>query len=187
MLERVAVTTNYCYIGNNKMHPGETITLVVVNKTVIKGNWNIVPYTDINIAAQVHAKKPKAISTFAAGMTVMTVIFSQRNYSANVLLLNGDWDEDIGGVFDGLAIIFINAPVGNTSVTVISYKFHHNLYHGKIDLFRIGCMDITTFNDKSTHHTTWDAFNYADSKMEFIMLIMILTLILLQIIIITQL
>ena len=46
----------------------------------------------------------------------MTVIFSQGIYSANVLLLNGDWDEDIGGVFDGLAIIFSNAPVGNTSV-----------------------------------------------------------------------
>ena len=44
-LERVAVSTNYCYIGNNKMHPGETITLVAVNKTVIKDNWNIVPYT----------------------------------------------------------------------------------------------------------------------------------------------
>ena len=64
---------------------------MVVNKTVIKGNWNIVPYTDINIGAQVHAKKPKAISAFAAGMTV---IFSQRNYSANVLLLNGDWKFD---------------------------------------------------------------------------------------------
>ena len=68
---------------------------VVVNKTVIKGNWNIVPYTDINIAAQVDGKEPKAISAFAAGMTV---IFSIGNYTANVLLSHGDWDVDIGGV-----------------------------------------------------------------------------------------
>ena len=53
---------------------------VLVNKTVIKGNWNIVPYTDIKIAAQVHTKEPKAISAFAAGMTI---IFSLGNYSAN--------------------------------------------------------------------------------------------------------
>ena len=44
---------------------------VLVNKTIIKGNWNIVPYTDINIAAQVDGKEPKAISAFAAGMTVI--------------------------------------------------------------------------------------------------------------------
>ena len=123
---------------------------VVVNKTVIKGNWNIVPCTDINIAAQVDGKEPKAISAFAAGMTV---IVSLGNYSANVLLSHGDWDEDIGDVFDGLAIIFSDAPVGNTFVTVISSTFYHNLYHGNHDLFRIGCMVTTTFNVKSTHHT----------------------------------
>ena len=134
---------------------------VVVNKTVIKGNWNIVPYTDINIATQFDGKEPKAISAFAAGMTV---IFSQRNYCANVLLLNGDWDDDIGGVFDGLAIIFRNAPVINTSVTVISCKFRHNLYRGNIDAFRIGCMVTTTFNYKSIHHTPWDILTISDSK-----------------------
>ena len=134
---------------------------VVVNKTVIKGNWNIVPYTDINIATEVDGKEPKAISAFAAGMTV---IFSQGNYSANVLLLNGDWDEDIGGVFDGLAIIFSDAPVGNTFVTVTSFKFRHNLYRGNIDLFRIGCMVTTTFNDKSTYHTSWDILTISDSN-----------------------
>ena len=134
---------------------------VIINKTVIKGNWNVVSYTDINIAAQVDGKEPKAISAFAAGMTV---IFSQGNYSANVLLLNGDWDDDIGGVFDGLAIIFRNSPVGNTSVTVISSTFHHNLYRGNIDAFRIGCMVTTTFNDKGTHHTPWDILTISDSK-----------------------
>ena len=123
---------------------------VIVNETVIEGNLNIVQYTDINIAVQVDGKEPKAISAFAAGMTV---IFSLGNYTANVLLSHGYWDDDIGGVFDGLAIIFSDAPVGNTSVTVTSSTFHHNLYHGNIDLFRIGCMVTTTFNDKSTHHT----------------------------------
>ena len=134
---------------------------VVVNKTIIKDNWNIVPYTDINIAAQVDGKEPKAISAFAAGMTV---IFSLGNYTANVLLSYGDWYEDIGGVFDGLAIIFSDAPVGNTFVTVISSTFYHNLHNGNHDLIRIGCMVTTTFNDKSTHHTPWDILTISDSK-----------------------
>ena len=75
------------YFSNFDKRVGELEAHVVVNKTVIKYNYNIVPYTDIKIATQVHAKKAKAISAFAAGMTV---IFSQGNYSANVLLLNGD-------------------------------------------------------------------------------------------------
>ena len=90
---------------------------VLINKTVIEYNLYFVSYTDITIAAQVHAKESKAISAFAAGMTV---IFSIGNYSANVLLLHGYWDEDISSVFDGLAIIFSDAPVGNTSVRVTS-------------------------------------------------------------------
>ena len=134
---------------------------VLVNKTIIRGNYNIVPYTDIDIASQVDGKEPKAISAFAAGMTV---IFSQGNYSGNVLLSHGYWYEDVGGVFDGLAIIFSDAPVDNTSVTVISSTFHHNLYHGNIDLFRIGCMFTTTFNNKSTHHAPWDILTIMDSQ-----------------------
>ena len=134
---------------------------VLVNKTVIEGNWNIVPYTDIKIAGQVHAKEPKAISAFAAGMTV---IFSQGNYSANVLLSHGYWIGDIGGVFDGLAIIFSDAPVRNTSVTVISSIIGHNLYHGNYDAFRIGCMVSTTLNDRNTHEEPWDILTITDSK-----------------------
>ena len=134
---------------------------VLVNKTVIEGNWNIVPYTDIKIAGQVHAKEPKAISAFAAGMTV---IFSQGNYSANVLLSHGYWIGDIGGVFDGLAIIFSDAPVRNTSVTVISSIIYHNLYHGNYDAFRIDCMVSTTLNDRNTHEELWDILTITDSK-----------------------
>ena len=149
------------YFSNLYNRIGVLEAHVVVNKTIIRGNYNIIPYTDIKIAAQVDGKEPKAISAFAAGMTV---IFSQGNYSANVLLSYGYWNEDLGGVFDGLAIIFSDAPVGNTSVTVISSTFHHNLYHGNIDLFRIGCMVTTTFNDKSTYHTPWNILTISDSK-----------------------
>ena len=53
---------------------------MLVNKTIIEGKFNFIPYTDINIAAQVDGKESKAISAFAAGMTV---IFSIGNYSAN--------------------------------------------------------------------------------------------------------
>ena len=77
---------------------------------------------------------------------------------------HGCWIGDIGGVFDGLAIIFSNASVGNTSVTVSSSTFYHNLYHGNHNLFRIGCMVTTTFNDKSTHHTPWDILTISDSE-----------------------
>ena len=99
-----------------------------VKNTVVEGNRNIVTYTDINIAAQ--TKEPKPISAFAAGMTV---IFSLGNYSANVLLSHGYWHEGAGGVFDGLAIIFNNAPLRNTSVTVTSSYFNHNMINGIID------------------------------------------------------
>ena len=41
----------------------------------------------------------------------MTVIFSQGDYSANVLLSDTHWYADAGGVFDGLALIFSDAPI----------------------------------------------------------------------------
>ena len=91
---------------------------VLINKTNIKHNYKIVSYTDINIAAQVIGKDSIAINAFAAGMTI---IFSLGNYSANVLLSHGCWNEDIGGVLDGIGIIFSNAPVRNISVTVTSF------------------------------------------------------------------
>ena len=138
---------------------------VLVNKTIIKGNWNIVPFTDINIAAQVHTKKPKAISAFAAGMTV---IFSLGNYSANVLLSQGYWDEDIGGVFDGLAIIFSDAPVGNTSVMVTSSLFKHHILvaRAQFDRFRLGCIATTSFNNKRSLPAPWDILTITDSKIQ---------------------
>ena len=92
------------YFSNLDNRIGLLKAHVLVNKTIIKGNYNIVPYTDINIAAQLHAKQPKAISAFAAGMTV---IFSQGNYSANVLLSHTHWADNIGGVFDGLQLSLV--------------------------------------------------------------------------------
>ena len=149
------------YFSNFDNRIGLLDTHVLVNNTVIAGNFNIVPYTDIKIAAQVHTKEPKAISAFAAGMTV---IFSLGNYSANVLLSHGDWISDIGGVFDGLAIIFSDAPVGNTSVTVTSSHFIHNIIEGKLDTFRIGCLVTTTLNNENTHRAPWDILTISDSS-----------------------
>ena len=68
---------------------------VLLNNVTIQGNVNLVPYSDIANAGKVHTEEPKAISAFAAGMTV---IFSQGDYSANVLLSDTDWSADIGGV-----------------------------------------------------------------------------------------
>ena len=90
------------YFSNLDNRIGVLETHVLINKTGIEYNLYFVSYTDITIAAQVHAKESKAISAFAAGMTV---IFSIGNYTANVLLSHGYWNEDISGVFDGLAII----------------------------------------------------------------------------------
>ena len=148
------------YLSNFDKRVGELVAHVVVNKTVIEYNYNIVPYTDINVAAQVDGKEPKAISAFAAGMTV---IFSLGNYSANVLLSHGYWYDDIGGVFDGLAIIVNDAPVENTSVTVTSSHFEHSIIEGNTDTFRIGCLVTSTFNNECTHHTSWDILTISNS------------------------
>ena len=148
------------YFSNFDKRVGELEAHVVVNKTVIEGNYNFVPYADINIASQIDGKEPKAISAFAAGMTV---IFSLGKYTANVQLSHGYWYEDLGGVFDGLAIIFSDAPVGNTSVTVTSSHFEHNIIQGKRDTFRIGCLATTTFNNESTYHALWDILTISNS------------------------
>ena len=148
------------YFSNLDNRIGVLETHVLVNKTIIEYNWNIVPHVDIKIAAQVHTKEPKAISAFAAGMTV---IFSVGNYNANILLSHGYWNGDHGGVFDGLAIIISNAPVGNTSVTVTSSHFIHNMVDGNFEMVRIGCLVTTTFNDEYTHHTPWDILTISHS------------------------
>ena len=124
---------------------------VLINKTNIENNYKIVPYTDIIIATEVVGKDSKAIIAFAAGMTV---IFTLENYSAYVLLSHGCWNEDIGGVFDGIGITFSNAPVRNISVTVTSSYFIHTILSRKVDAFRIVCLVTTNLNDKSTHNTS---------------------------------
>ena len=148
------------YFSNFDKRIRELDAHVVVNKTVIESNWNVVPYTDINIAGQVDGKEPKVISAFAAGMTV---IFSLGNYSANVLLSHGYWYYDIGGVFDGLAFIFSDAPVGNTSVRVTYSNFFHNIINGTFDTFRIGCLVTTTFNNEYTYNAQWNILTISNS------------------------
>ena len=100
------------YFSNLNNRIGILEAHVLIKKTVIN---NFVPNTAITIVAQVHAKELKAISAFAAGMTVILGI---GNYTTNILLSHGYWYADVSGVFDGLAIIFSDAPVGNTSVKV---------------------------------------------------------------------
>ena len=112
---------------------------VVLNNVIIEGNINLVPYSDIANAAKVHTEEPKAISAFAAGMTV---IFSQGDYSANVLLSDTHWFVDTGGVFDGLALIFSDAPIEKTSITISKSHFHHNVR--LISSAGIGCIVTTT-------------------------------------------
>ena len=58
-------------------------TYVHLNKMNLQGNVNLVQYNYIGNAAKVHVEEPKAISAFAAGMTV---IFSQGDYCATVFL-----------------------------------------------------------------------------------------------------
>ena len=112
---------------------------VVLNNMTIQGNLNLVPYSDIANAAKVHTEEPKAISAFAGGMTV---IFSQGDYSANVLLSDTHWFMDTGGVFDGLAFIFSDAPIVKTSVTIAKSHFHHNAQFTSSG--GIGCIVTTT-------------------------------------------
>ena len=76
---------------------------------------------------------------------------------------HGYWIEDIGGVFDGLAIIFSDAPVGNTSVKVTNSNFHHNMFGGNFDSFRIGCLVTTIFDVEGTLHEPWDILSISHS------------------------
>ena len=108
------------YFSNLDNRIGLLEAHVLVNKTVIEGNWNIVPYTDINIASQVDAKEPKAISAFAAGMTI---IFSLGNYSANYcyhMVISQSW---LGVVDNGTTIGYTeHCPPGyclpNTTINI---------------------------------------------------------------------
>ena len=113
---------------------------VVLNNVTIQGNVNLVPYSDIANAAKVHTEKPKAISAFAAGMTV---IFSQGDYNVSVLLSHSLWYIDRGGVFDGLAFIFSDAPIAKTSVTIKKSDIHHDVRTIRSSAL-IGCIVTTT-------------------------------------------
>ena len=120
---------------------------VLINTIKMEGNYNIVPYNDVVNAAKLHTEnnQPKAISAFAAGMTV---IFSRGDYSANVYLSDTYWNFVFGGVFNGLAFIFSDAPIRKVSVTITKSEFHYNLLHTNYpnSTFGIGCMVTTTIN-----------------------------------------
>ena len=76
---------------------------------------------------------------------------------------HGYWYEDVGGVFDGLAIIFSDVPVGNTSVKVTYSNFIHNIIIGKNYSVRIGCLVTTTFNNECTYNAPWDILTISNS------------------------
>ena len=123
---------------------------VLINTMIMEGNINIVPYNDVINAAKLHTEnnQPKAISAFAAGMTV---IFSQGDYSANIYLSDTYWNFVFGGVFNGLAFIYRDAPIRKVSVSITKSEFHHNLLHKSYpqNTFGVGCMVTTTMNSSS--------------------------------------
>ena len=144
-------------------------TNVFINTMNMQSNFNPVPYNDVINAAKLYTEnnQPKAISAFAAGMTV---IFSQGDYSANVYLSDTYWSVVFGGVFNGLAFIFSDAPISKVSVTITKSKFHHNLLSKNIpkSTFGIGCMVTTTMNSMSyigcKDNKTWDILTISDSS-----------------------
>ena len=73
------------YFSNADNHVEILQANVFINTMNVQDNINLVPYNDVINAAKLHTEnnQPKAISTFAAGMTV---IFSQGDYSANVYM-----------------------------------------------------------------------------------------------------
>ena len=136
---------------------------VLLKKMKLQGNVNLVPYNnDIMNAGKVHTEEPKAISAFAAGMTV---IFSQGDYCATVFLSHTYWSSDIGGVFNGLALIFSDAPIGKANVTISHSQFYHNILNGR-RTFGIGCMVYTRIvptSIESTFNIPWDIITIAES------------------------
>ena len=124
---------------------------------------NIVPYGDVLNAGKIHTEEPRAISAFSAGMTV---IFSQGDYNANVILCNTYWRYVYGGLFSGIAFIFSDATVGKVSITITKSEFNHNVLQ-EISSVGIGCMVTTTKNFasnlKSNLDMTWDVITVSDS------------------------
>ena len=137
---------------------------ILLSTIYIRGLVNIVSYDDISNAYKVHTEEPKAISAFSAGMTV---IFSQGDYSANVILSNTHWYYVFGGLFSGIAFIFNDAPVGKVSITITKSEFNHNVNEGS-DSVGIGCMVTSTkrfaSSFKSTLDMTWDIITVTESE-----------------------
>ena len=132
-------------------------THILLNKIVMHWNFNFVPYNEVSNAAKVYTIKPKAISAFAAGLTI---IFSQGNYSADVCLTKLYGDGISGGVFDGIAFIFSDAPVGKTSIVIKNSEFNHNVMSsGKQAFFGIGIM-VTKVKSSNDHtlNVPWNNF-----------------------------
>ena len=142
--------------------------VVFINTMQMQWNINLVPYNDVINAAKLHTEndQPKAISAFAAGMTV---IFSQGDYSANVYLSDTYWSVVFGGVFNGLAFIFSDAPISKVSITITKSNFEHNFLDSNISksTFGIGCM-VTTVSKSSSYigckdNKPWVILNISDS------------------------
>ena len=137
---------------------------VLLSTAYIRGSINTVPYGDVSNAGKVHTQKPKAISAFSAGMTV---IFSQGDYSANVVLSNTHWQYIFGGLFSGMAFIFNDAPIGKATITMKNSKLNHNVINGTND-GSIGCMVTTTKRFASSFKRTldlnWDIITVTDSE-----------------------
>ena len=148
-------------------------TNAFINTMNMQSNFNPVPYNDVINAAKLHTEnnQPKAISAFAAGMTV---IFSQGDYSVNVYLSDTYWHTVYGGVFNGLAFIFSDAPITKVSVTITKSTFITNLlktatsYRNRT--FGIGCMVTTVMNSNSCienkHNKPWDIITISDSSLK---------------------
>ena len=134
---------------------------ILLNKIAMHWNMNLEPYNKVSNAAKVYTIKPKAISAFAAGLTI---IFSQGNYSANVDLTNFYGNYTAGGVFDGIAFIFSDAPVGRTSIAIKNSIFNHNVMSsGKQAFFGIGIM-VTNVKSSNDHtlNVPWNIITISD-------------------------
>ena len=137
-------------------------THILLNKIVMHWNINFVPYNEVSNAANVYTIKPKAISAFAAGLTI---IFSQGNYSADVCLTKFYGHIIAGGVFDGIAFIFSDAPVGRTSIVIKNSEFNHNVISsGKQAFFGIGIM-VTKVKSSNGHtlNVPWNIITISNS------------------------
>ena len=92
---------------------------IILSTAYIWESFNYVPYGDVSIAGKVHTEEPKAIRAFFGGMTVM---FSQGDYSTNVVLSNTYGQYIFGGLFSGMAFIFNDASVGMVSTSIKKVK-----------------------------------------------------------------